>query len=80
MATLTTERTTTIERTTIEKPGIEQIEQDEVLAVDSGLAEDEPEGEITKGFWSKAGTFFGKWSEKHGEHMTKTGYWNLFRM
>ena len=81
MATLTTERTTTAERTTIEKPRIEQIlAEDEVLPVDIGLAEDEPEGEITKGFWSKAGTFFGKWSEKHGEHMMKTGYWNQFRI
>ncbi len=74
MATLTTERTP------IEKPRIEQIAQDDVLLVDSGLAEDEPEGEITKGFWSKAGTIIGKWADKHSEHIMKTGYWNLFRV
>ena len=79
MAT-TTERTTTAERTTIEKPIIEQIAQAEVLPMDGGLPEAEPEGEITKGFWSKAGVFFGKWAEKHGEHMMKTGYWYLYRM
>ena len=72
--------TVTTERTTIDKPIIEQIRQDEVLPIDDWLAEDELQGEITKGFWSKAGTFFGKWSEKHGEHMMKTGYWYLYRM
>ena len=80
MATLTTGRTTTAERTTIEKPIIEQIAQDEVLPVGIGLPEDQPEAEITKGFRSKAGVFFGKWAEKHGEHMMKTGYWHLYRM
>ena len=72
--------TLTDERTTIEKRFIEQIVPDEVLLVGIGLPEDQPEAEITKGFWSKAETFFGKWSEKHGEHMMKTGYWYLYRM
>ena len=74
MATLITERTT------IENPSIEQIAIVEAFPVDNGLTEDGPEGEITKGFWSKARTIIGKWADKHSEHIMKTGYWNLFRV
>ena len=73
--------TVTTERITIEKPVIEQIAQDESLLIDDRLPEDKPEAEITQGgFWSKAASFLGNWSEKNGEHMVKTGYWNLYRM
>ena len=81
--------TVTAERTTIEKPRIEETPENTSIPLDAWsscnattplAAEKMPEGEIAKGFWDKVGIFFGKWSEKHGEHMMKTGYWYLFRM